>query len=139
MPVTDLRPEPPLACDLTAIAPDDLTPHIATGTHLLATAFEVHELPNGYAFRLLDVPHSLHQAADFIRNERLCCPFFTFTLMVEPQGGPIWLQLTGPEGVKPLLQAEMGPYLNPAVAERAGFAIPSVGQPELTAMTKRGA
>ncbi len=34
----------------------------------------------------------------FIVGERACCPFFTFELLFEPDHGPIWLHLRGPEG-----------------------------------------
>jgi hypothetical protein len=47
-------------------------------------------------------------AAEFMTLERLCCPFLTLTLEVERERGPLWLTLTGREGVKPFLQAELG-------------------------------
>ena len=46
-------------------------------------------------------------AAKFIENERLCCPFFHFGLKVEPNGGRLWLRLTGGEGVKENLQTTL--------------------------------
>jgi hypothetical protein len=36
----------------------------------------------------------------------LCCPFFDFRLELRADG-VLWLSLTGPEGVKDLLRAEM--------------------------------
>ena len=45
--------------------------------------------------------------AKFIENERLCCPFFNFGLEVEPNSGPLWLRLTGGEGVKEILQTTL--------------------------------
>jgi len=47
-------------------------------------------------------------AAEFITLERLCCPFLTLALEVERERGPLWLKLTGREGVKPFLRAELG-------------------------------
>jgi hypothetical protein len=44
------------------------------------------------------------QIAAFIPSERLCCPFFTFTLEITPARGPIWLQITGNAQVKTFLQ-----------------------------------
>jgi hypothetical protein len=41
----------------------------------------------------------------------LCCPFFGFALEMEPEGGAVWLSLTGREGVKPFIIAEIGNYL----------------------------
>jgi hypothetical protein len=43
------------------------------------------------------------------------------TVAVEAAGGPIWLQLTGREGVKPFIQAEIGEALNDTVAKAAHF------------------
>lgn len=117
------EPDTAIACNLGAIAPDNLAPHIATGTDLLASSQEVRALPNGYAFRLPTETASLHQSAAFIANERLCCPFFQFVLEVEPHQGAIWLRLTGPEGAKALLEAELVPRLAPAVAAAAGIAV----------------
>lgn len=42
--------------------------------------------------------------AKYIENDRLCCPFFNFGVEVEPNNGPLWLRLTGGEGVKEILQ-----------------------------------
>ena len=39
--------------------------------------------------------------------ERLCCPFLTFTLEVSPERGPLLLRLTGAEGVKDFIRAEL--------------------------------
>lgn len=40
-----------------------------------------------------------------MENERLCCPFFRFGLEIEPNSGPLWLRLTGSEGVKEILRS----------------------------------
>ena len=49
----------------------------------------------GYAFELPNDPNVLHTAAEFIVNERLCCPFFGFALEIEREGGSAWLSLVG--------------------------------------------
>ena len=64
------------------------------------------ELPDGFAFRY--AAEQFAQVTQFIANERLCCPFFTFVLEVTPTNGPIWLRITGREGVKDFLQSELG-------------------------------
>ena len=61
------------------------------------------------------------KVAEFIANERLCCPFFGFTVEIEPEGGALWLHLTGRDGVKPFIQAEVGAALNGSVAQPANF------------------
>src|SRR6185436_16363361 len=42
------------------------------------------------------------------KRERLCCPFFTFEIVAEREGGPLWLNLRGRKGVKAFINAELG-------------------------------
>src|SRR5215210_2430685 len=95
---------PSLACDLTAIPASLREEHVVTAPQLFALAQEVQELPNGFAIRFENEPGRFMAIANFIENERLCCPFFHFELDVEPNNGPLWLRLTGGEGVKEILQ-----------------------------------
>ena len=37
-------------------------------------------------------------------EQRKCCSFLRFALVVAPGEGPVWLELTGPEGTKELLR-----------------------------------
>jgi len=96
-----------LACDLTAIPSDVREEHVITAPQLFALAQEVQELPNGFAIRFLNEPGRFMAIAKFIENERLCCPFFNFGLELEPNSGPLWLRLTGGEGVKEILQTTL--------------------------------
>jgi len=41
------------------------------------------------------------------KNERLCCPFFEFDLHVGDNSTQIVLQITGPEGIKQFMKAEL--------------------------------
>lgn len=95
----------PLACDLTAIRSSAREDHIVTTPQLFQTAQEIQELPNGYAIRFLNEPGKFIAIAKYIENERLCCPFFNFELEIKPNGGVLWLRLTGGEGVKELLRS----------------------------------
>jgi hypothetical protein len=45
----------------------------------------------------------------FVAAERLCCPFLRFELVVSPERGPLRLSITGPEGAKGFLRAELLP------------------------------
>ena len=69
---------------------------------------ETEELPHGYALRFATEEDRLPSLAEFIAGERRCCPFLSFALEVEAGGGPTWLRLTGPEGVKEFLREELG-------------------------------
>jgi hypothetical protein len=106
-----------IACDLTAIDTNEREQHFLTVEQLFAAVQYREELPDGYAFRL-PTEHLL-DAAHFMANERLCCPFFTFTLQQEANGGPLWLKLTGSAEVKQFIQAEFGPILPQEVNHHA--------------------
>jgi hypothetical protein len=103
--------ESPFACDMSAIAAAQRDAHLATIEKLFRSAENVHELPNGYSFRLPNELDVLLTAAQFIALERLCCPFFGFGLEIEREGGAVWLSLTGRDGVKPFILAEIGNHL----------------------------
>jgi hypothetical protein len=112
----DVERESPFACVMEAIEPSKRQQHIATAEFVFAAVTEVRELPNGYAFHLPNASEMLRKVGDFIALERLCCPFFGFTLEVEREGGAVWLQLTGREGVKPFIGAEIGEFMGDAAA-----------------------
>jgi hypothetical protein len=95
-------------CDLTALRPEERKRHQRVLQELGSTVEEVREIPDGYAFRHPPEGESVRRIAEFITLERLCCPFLDFTLEVAANRGPVWLHLTGPEGVKELLRAELG-------------------------------
>ena len=99
--------ESPLACDMTAIAPEQRPQHLATSRELFARIEEVREMSNGYEFRLADSPLLLSQLAEFVSLEKLCCPFLNFAIEVEAEGGPVWLCLTGRDGVKAFIREEI--------------------------------
>ena len=94
-----------LACDLAAIPAEEREAHELLAKQLFfASVPDRQELPDGYAFRFRADQYPL--LAAFIANERLCCPFFQFTLEVTPAQGPLWLRLTGGDGVKEFIRAE---------------------------------
>ena len=96
---------------MTAIVPEQRGAHLATIKRLFRSVQSSRELPDGYAFELPNDSDGLLTAAEFIINERLCCPFFDFALEIEREGGPIWLSLKGRDGVKPFIMAEVGESL----------------------------
>ena len=100
---------------MTAIAPDQRSAHIETIKKPFHAVQGMRELPEGYAFELPNESDVLLTASEFIINERLCCPFFDFTLEVEREGGPMWLSLKGRDGVKPFIMAEVEEHLRNSV------------------------
>jgi hypothetical protein len=71
--------------------------------HLRSLAKIMKELESGYAFQFVAEDGLLLQLAEMIEQERKCCPFLQFKLLVECATGPIWLDITGPEGTKTFL------------------------------------
>jgi hypothetical protein len=101
----------PLACDMTAIPLSEREAHLKTSRDLFSQIQEIRELPDGYEFRLGGDAEVLLKAAQFISLEKLCCPFLAFGLDVEAEGGPVWLSLTGREGVKAFIREEVNGLL----------------------------
>src|SRR5690349_8933175 len=97
----------PLACDMTVIPADQRPLHLAKSRELFSQIEETRELADGYEFRFADQSNLLKQLADFVSLEKLCCPFLRFDIEVEAESGPVWLRLTGREGVKEFIQEEV--------------------------------
>lgn len=98
--------DPVLVCNSAAI-PKEVRPlHEANTERIFTSVQEVRELETGYALRLADEADLLQTAVAFLHYERLCCPFFHFTLEMEPDQGPVWLHITGATDVKAFLHSE---------------------------------
>lgn len=97
----------PLACDMTAIPAEQRPLHLAQSRELFSQVDETRELPDGYEFRFAAEQDLLKRLADFVSLEKLCCPFLSFGIEVEAENGPVWLRLTGREGVKAFIQEEV--------------------------------
>ena len=97
---------PSLACVPRAIPAHERANHFALAKQLLnEAALERADLPAGYGFRF--AADGLQQIFRFVVNERQCCPFVHFTIELSPDSGPIWLRMTGPEGTREVLEAEL--------------------------------
>lgn len=95
-----------LACNLKAIGPGERPRYNELIKRLRAAIRERTDRADGYDFRLDGKSIALPEVADWIRLERLCCPFLNFQLSASGSR-PNWvLTLTGPTGVKALLQEE---------------------------------
>lgn len=92
-----------VACELTDL---DFQQRRQQIVRTIASAvIETVELENGYRYRFPSTADWITQLADLITVERKCCPFLLFDLRLEPANGPIWLELTGPEGTKDFLRS----------------------------------
>jgi hypothetical protein len=100
-------PDLPIACTLT---PDTLKiRRAALLPGLFARAETAHTLPEGYRLRFRPDADALRAIAATVDAERQCCRFLRFQITVEPDGGPIWLELTGPSGTREFLDALLTP------------------------------
>jgi hypothetical protein len=97
----------PLACDMTAIPAEQRPVHLAQSRELFSQIEETRELSDGYEFRFAGEQNVLQWLADFISLEKLCCPFLSFVIEIEAENGPVWLRLTGREGVKEFIREEV--------------------------------
>ena len=98
----------PLACNMNVFTPAERENHIRATTQLFQTVEGIHEAENGFEFTFPNPNGSenITGLAEFISNERLCCPFLEFTLKIASNDEPISLLLTGPEGAQEFLRAE---------------------------------
>ena len=72
---------------------------------LLQRAEEHQELPEGHRLRFAASEEMLAMITDMVEAERQCCRFLRFQITVEPDGGPISLELSGPPGTREFLSA----------------------------------
>jgi hypothetical protein len=100
---------------MSALSPEQRTHHLATIRSVFGAVHTFREVPSGYEFESRYTPAALHALADFIAHEKLCCPFFSFSVHVEPAEGSLCLRLGGPPGVKPFILAELGSAIPPHV------------------------
>jgi len=97
----------PLACNLNVMSAAQQERYRALGRRIWPAIQETVELPDGYAFRLPAETDLCLVVAEFMTLERLCCPFFRLALEIEPNDGPLWLRVSGEEGVKAFLRDEL--------------------------------
>jgi hypothetical protein len=93
----------PIVCTLTPAALQARRQGLLAQLRRRAEAHE--ELAAGHRLRFATAPDTLPTIARVIEAERQCCRFLRFALTVEPDGGPITLELTGPTGTREFVAA----------------------------------
>ena len=96
-----MNTEPSIACRLTEPALQERRNRVLQ--KVWQSILEVRELEDGFAYRFPTDDAWLDSLNEFIRFERRCCPFLSFRMLVEPDDGPVWLELRGPAGTKEFL------------------------------------
>lgn len=70
---------------------------------LLTMASARERIPGGFRWRFDPQVGLVNKAGAVIDAEHRCCRFLGFRLLVEPGDGPVWLEVTGPEGAEDFL------------------------------------
>lgn len=65
------------------------------------------ELTNGFAFKFPATDQVMDELTSFVKSERVCCSFFNFEISTTAGGKETWLKLTGPNGTKEMIAAEL--------------------------------
>ena len=97
--------ELPISCELTPAELAARREGLLPG--LLEKAQERVSLSNGVRCGFAPSGEVLSAAVRTIEAERECCRFLKFVLTVEPGGGQMWLEITGPPGTAEFLNTLM--------------------------------
>jgi hypothetical protein len=95
-------------CNLKALSTEERARHKQLTQKLKLATVETKELPSGFGLRLDKTQISLPEVAEWISAEHQCCPFFDFDIELQRNGGPLWLKLSGKDGVKAFMRQEFG-------------------------------
>jgi len=93
----------PIACTLSPAALKARREGLLSKLWQAAQSHE--ELPHGLRLQFAATDDLLAMIARTIDAERQCCRFLHFGVTVEPDGGPITLELSGPSGTREFLSA----------------------------------
>ena len=91
----------PVACSLTEAELQERRTSVLQ--KLRPSVVEVKELSEGYAYHFPADDALIAELAQLVSLERRCCPFLRFSITVEPGDGPVWLEMSGPQGTKDFL------------------------------------
>jgi hypothetical protein len=96
-------PDLPVACTLR---PEALTTRRqGLLAELLRRADADEELTNGHRWSFAATDDVLAMILRMVQAERRCCRFLRFQVIVEPDGGPVSVEVTGPSGTREFLAA----------------------------------
>jgi hypothetical protein len=93
----------PVVCSLTPAALR--ARRVGLLADLLRQAESQEQLPQGYRLRFAPTGETLSTIARAVDAERRCCRFLHFAIVVEPDEGPIFLELSGPPGTREFVEA----------------------------------
>src|SRR6266478_3996313 len=94
-------------CNIKALDPAERARHKQLTDKLMALRRETVESEKGYEFQYSPKEISLSELAEWVVAEGKCCPFFDFHIDLEREGALLCLRLTGAEGIKAFIRAEL--------------------------------
>jgi hypothetical protein len=100
----DESAEMPIACDLTVFSISERIKHVALAKSLLDKAKQVTEHDDGFTFSFEQSPLLETKIAEWVSNEKRCCPFFFFELSRADRPPSLRLRISGPSGAKEILR-----------------------------------
>jgi hypothetical protein len=99
--------EPPIACNLKALTPEQRKLLEQRGEHVTAAISASRELNDGYAFRVDPAKASLIDVAGWLDLWRRCCPFYEFQIDFHAADATVWLSVKGRPGVKQFIPIDV--------------------------------
>ncbi len=66
------------------------------------------ETESGYSYKFKGSDAMIDQLCEFIKTERQCYDFFTFTLSIHKETSFVFLEIIGPQGAKEFIKTELG-------------------------------
>jgi len=97
---------PSFFCRRTALSSEQRQRQQEVGKVLRAKLLKVREVERGYEFDYPDELSVYQALTEYIPFERSCCPFFEFSMRLDPEHGGIHLALMGSEGVKDFIRQQ---------------------------------
>jgi hypothetical protein len=91
----------PVVCTLTPEALE--ARRLGLLSELVSRCEGYEQLTDGVRLRFSATSEMLSAIARAVEAERRCCRFLRFSITVEPDEGPILLELTGPQGTNEFL------------------------------------
>jgi hypothetical protein len=98
-------------CDMTALSSEQRARHHELAVLLQSLLAAVRELPDGYEFEFPWRTETYAALAEITPLEHACCPFFDISIRIESGRSKLCWRLTGREGIKPFIRAELGAWL----------------------------
>ncbi len=96
----------PIACVVSALTENERKRRFELVNIIWQKKTSVNELENGYSYKFSDVD-VWTLAAEFVTLESKCCPFLKFAFVWEAENVGIRIEITGRDGVKEFIKAEM--------------------------------